>query len=303
MSQEEYQEKQLADGTVRRRVRREAGIQKTKPHTLHLPAPISRILQESGLLDLLAGVDVSCRTVLFHCPATYRLAGLPAGYFFKGGAAREQLRLLLAGDTQSKVQVRDFDLFRYMDSPDMHDHELALRYMPDDYEYGRGVEVVENKKTYFSTRDLTVNEVLAWNDHVEASFGAITDMANSILRPTPFVQNKAGEVLSVTVAKAYRFAAEAQLAGRPCSLVFLPEDAFVSDFAAALNLERSFMTNEAVATEYLQLLWERTRVFKEWQVPPPAVDAVRELSTRIPNGLRLFKSLPASLLKELIRNS
>ena len=243
-------------------------------------------------------VDKESQSVLIKAESLYTLPGLPPGYYFKGGAAREQLRILLNGKEQ-KVQVRDYDLVRYMHVSDEHDHELSERFMGDDYEFGRGVEVVENKRIYFKTRDITQNEVLAAGGSIEASFAALLDMEASILRPTSFVTNRAGEVLSATIAKMYRFKAEAQIEGRPATILDLPEDARLSYFSAALNLDRSFAHSEAVALEYVQLLWEHTEVFADFEVPPPLPAAVDRLAAEIKQGVALFRNLPTGVLAEL----
>ena len=295
---EERDEKVLKSGVLRRR-KSTAVVAEEVPRTLEseIPAAIASSLKGETIATVTA-VDSFNKTMQFLVGAGYTLPGLPVGYFFKGGAAREQLRSLLAGSTE-KVFVRDYDVVRYMSTHDALDHELAERFMSDDYEFGRGVEVVEDRQTYFKTRDITQNEVLARAGTLEASWQAVIDMTQGVLRPTAYVTNRRGEVLSATVAKIYRFAAEFQIDGRKYSFADIPDRAFVSPFSAALNLDRSFAKSEAVAKEYVILLWERSRVFEKYEVPPPLGDAVRCLSEKITQGLGLFKHLPMSVLQDL----
>ena len=70
--------------------------------------------------------------------------GLPAlreHYAFKGGAVREFLRRQIY-PSSARLAVRDYDIVRFATTPDTYDHEVAMQYMIDDYEYGHGVEII-----------------------------------------------------------------------------------------------------------------------------------------------------------------
>ena len=154
----------------------------------------------------------------------------------------------------AKLEVRDFDLFRTEDIGDEHDHTLALKYLVDDYEFGRGVEVVEDMTTYFETRDLTVNEVALHNTKLRYTFAAEEDLESLCLRPTSFVCNAAGEPLSQTFCKAVRFVAEGRAQGVEWELVFLTLPKQVRLFDAVLNLDRALKLGVAVGEDYIATL-------------------------------------------------
>lgn len=50
------------------------------------------------------------------------------------------LRKLLLRHTR-QLEFRDLDVVRTVSTTDDHDHRLSMKYMEDDYEFGRGVEL------------------------------------------------------------------------------------------------------------------------------------------------------------------
>lgn len=220
---------------------------------------------------------------------------LPEGYWYKGGAPRELLRRIL-NPLAPKLEVRDFDLFRTEDVSDKHDHTLALKYLADDYEFGRGVEVVEDMQTYFHTRDLTVNEVALHNSKVQYSVSAERDLKSHVLCPTSFVCNKAGEPLSQTFCKALRFLSEGAVKGVNWELSFPIRPKVVRFFDAALNLDRALLCGKEAAYKYIELLLEH-RLFE--QVEPSDAGIlwfVKEAERKLPMGAKLFRNVPVNVL-------
>jgi len=294
---------QVDDGIYRKR---RPGIQEQlnepadTPLVRH-PPPNDITLLISRHEEILEFIDSTPISVLLRFHGKARLPALPQGYYFKGGAARELMRGVLLGKTQ-QVPIRDYDLVRFLDTSDEQDHRLALKFMPDDYEYGRGVEAVENRETYFISRDLTVNEVLYRNGMLEASYQALRDLSAGALRPTPHVTDADGNVLSATIMKIIRFAAEAESRNIRWSIEGVPSTLSALPFDIALNLDRALASSEEVACEYLLLAWEKQILLPQRSTPPPVIDAVRWLSSRIRQGVSLFRNLPPEVAQELARN-
>jgi len=235
---------------------------------------------------------------------TLELAGrrhlpkLPPAYFFKGSAPRELLRRILFPKGRT-LKVRDYDLVRFTESCDTQDHELALKYMEDDYEFGRGVEVIESKEVYFKTRDLTVNEVLFWDRYLEASFAAAQDLQDGVLRPTPYVLDAEGNVQGRTLMKALRLWAEALVQNIPLELEGFPESAHAVPFDVALHLDRAFALSRETAQEYVIAAWRRGIIMPQRDTPPSLAETVKSLSKQLKQGLAFFHHLPLDVMHEL----
>lgn len=229
------------------------------------------------------------------------LPKLPIGYFFKGSAPREQLRRLLFPD-RHPLKVRDFDLVRLSETPDTEDHRLSMKYMDEDYEHGRGVEVVESKDIYFQTRDLTMNEVLFQDRTLECTFRALEDLASGTIRTTEHVTYAKGEVQGRTYLKAIRLYSESTIRNYDTRLE-LNEAPQLVDFDIALHLERALSIGPEVAEEYLTVLWQRGLFLVSRKAPPTITDSVAYLSARIYQGINFFRHLPDEVVADLARRN
>ncbi len=227
-----------------------------------------------------------------------KLARLPEGYFFKGGAVREILRRLLH-PCAAELEIRDFDILRFAETPDSQDHALSLQYMRDDYEFGRGVEVSESFEAYFETRDLTVNEVLYKSGILSCSYRAVADLKSLVLRPTAHVSDALGGVDSRTHAKAHRLQAEASIKNIRYQMLGFPADAELRPFDLALNLDRALENSIEAAGEYLQSIWSAGFLMPELEVPPGIAQAAEHLASRLPKGFSIFRHLPAEVVQQL----
>ncbi len=265
------------------------------------PAPLKLTPSKRALVERLEKTAkilvVTAETISFTPNAKQPLPGLPLGYYFKGGAAREILRRTIMPDTPP-MHVRDYDLVRFLGSSDGQDHELAMRFMKSDYEYGHGVEVVESKSTYFKTRDLTVNEVLCRNTTVEASYTALQHMFSRVLTPTPYILSAPAGMRSRTFMKALRLAAEGLLLNIPFETDF-PEDLEPAPFDIALHLNRAFAAGTAVAEEYVLSAWKTGALLPELAAPPSLADAIEFLAGRLARGIGFFNRIPPELLQEM----
>ena len=113
---------------------------------------------------------------------------LPAGYGFKGGAARALL--LRALKISHTAEPRDIDIVRIAKTEPYPgaDAEIASTFSPEDFRYGNGVEPLgETHDAYFASRDLTINEVYATDNEIFATKKCITDTMRFILRPTEHI--------------------------------------------------------------------------------------------------------------------
>lgn len=219
------------------------------------------------------------------------LPRIPQGYYYKGGAARENLRRTVL-PALPELFIRDLDLFRYAATDDSHDHEISRSLMKNDYEFGRGVEVVENQHLYLATRDLTVNEVLCDHRQIVCSFACLEDMTKGILRPTKHVQNVAGEIDSFTAMKILRLASEKLVKGVSFKIFDLPPCNRVDPFALALNMERCFARGPEYGEEFITLAWEYRALFPEARLRPSTGQCVEGLSSLIPMGKSFFRYTP-----------
>jgi len=247
------------------------------------------LLRRIENLGRILAVDHETFTLLLaFAPA---LPKLPGGYYFKGGAAREALRRALRPDSRP-FHLRDFDLVRFSGSDDRRDHELALRYMGADYEFGHGVEVAESKEIYFRTRDLTVNEVLCSGAEVQATFAALEHMLRGELRPTAYIQTTAAHMQARTLMKAVRLAAEGLVLDIPLELVDFTGEIDAAPFDVALHLNRAFAAGTVVAEEYVFSVWKLGFLMPEREAPPPLTDAVAFLAARLARGASFFTHMP-----------
>jgi hypothetical protein len=185
---------------------------------------------------------------------------LPTGYGVKGGGARAVLRSLLQIEAEPP---RDIDLvYVGQDEQDVEvSKELAEKYMPDDLDFGYGVEMLE--ENYFSSRDFTWNEVLYVDGQVIFSKQCLLDTVRNIVRITEYEKRESyrGDPFFVNpklLAKAIRFVAAARAHGN--SKMQLSEETAqaveigIDYWHIALHLNRSFEQGEAVAKEYVEEL-------------------------------------------------
>lgn len=204
---------------------------------------------ESGQLE----VDVS------ELPKS--IPDLPAGYGYKGGAARAILEHSLG---LPYSEPRDLDIVFLGGDEDRNvSNQLAERYMPDDFVHGHGVESLENN--YFTTRDFTLNEVLFDGRKILCTRECLTDLLRNIVRFTNYEKNTSyyGDEFSVNpklLAKAVRMVAHARDRGKEKATIAGEKDSlqelYVDDFHLALHLDRAMEQGAGVAREYVRIMNE-----------------------------------------------
>lgn len=111
---------------------------------------------------------------------------LPLGIAVMGGTARSIAREIITGEREP---IRDIDLVNILrpDGTSLNDYAtinvLSLKYMPDDYQFGHGIQS-ETMKHYFDSRDFTINQCLIYDGKLIVSNFAYNDFEENIIRPT-----------------------------------------------------------------------------------------------------------------------
>ncbi|MCO6429367.1 MAG: hypothetical protein J5J00_00775 [Deltaproteobacteria bacterium] len=235
---------------------------------------------------------------MFQAKDISHLPKLPADYAFKGGAAREALKALLFPGHKS-YPARDLDVIRFGDKPSELDQKIAAQLMDEDSLHGHGVELVKSFRSYFSSRDLTVNQILLDNGVIVCTEGALFDLAAGIVRPAKNEIRKNGWIKGKIFMKVLRLAAEEEALGHEVQIEDLPASPDVHPFHIALHLERALQRGEDVALKYLQKAEEFGIISSRCKSRDDLAAFVKELSGKIGEGLEFFKSLPYAIKQKI----
>lgn len=176
----------------------------------------------------------------------------PIGYGYKGGAARLALQAALGLPTYGR-RPRDLDLVRVSSHSDTIDTLVTAKISPEDARHGFGVECITNFQQYLNTRDITLNEVIVFQERVIASYQAINDMKDGTLRVTAFGLTQDLESQNRIVAKMLRLEAEAQYFRQPSYTLVLPPLSSISLFSFLIHLERTLTKKPRLAELFIQL--------------------------------------------------
>ncbi len=209
---------------------------------------------------------------------------LPRGYGYKGGAARALLLRSLGIDPT--YVPRDLDLVRmgWESDSDELDVQVSEQFMPEDFEHGDGVEVLESRDSYLTTRDFRLNEILATDDSIIVTKGALLDIMRHIIRPTQYEKygwNEYGELGPKMLAKILRFYSEAMYRYDEAGIEDVEdwqfEQSFISPFWLALQLDRACDVNIEVAQKYVDELISRGQLPPETKTVEDAASYLIEL--------------------------
>lgn len=241
----------------RRRKRRSA-----KPTAPQTPAPSAAEQAIEELMEALEvpdeAYDIGPNTVVFAVDDD-EAAGyppLPPGYGFKGGVARKALARVLRLPIWTAA-VRDIDLLRDADTPPDHDRELAERYMTDDLIHGDAqVEAITNARDYFTTREVTVNQITFLDGEIEITHLGLLDTLGGVIRVTrQHLGTNYGRAHPIVAFKVLRFAANLRAEGRepliPHFRVNFRRRPHPFAFFLALQLSRAFESGMEVAEFYI----------------------------------------------------
>lgn len=187
-------------------------------------------------------------------PSSHRASpALPATYGVKGGAARESL--ISALGLRAPQQPRDIDLVRRGFHRVPADDDLARAIMPRDFELGARVELIRDMNGYLSSRDLTINEVVALDDVAHTSLLCLLDTVGLVIRPSKYRSgslHKRPTLFGQSLLKMIRLYAEGVSRSENWSIVGIPEEVSFSEFDLAVHLNKSYQRGRQVAETFLQ---------------------------------------------------
>jgi hypothetical protein len=255
---------------------------------------LSTAVIHSMVAPYLSEFRIDAKRDLLHIPFDISSIGvpfIPPAYGIKGGGARLALAEAL-GISAREPKLRDLDLFRIGTRWSPLDSELAERFMEDDLRNGHGVELVSTLEGYFSTRDLTLNQI-AWMDGVLICAPlAMFDMVCRVLRPCRYFAgtlHRSPSVRSITIAKMYRFRAER---GAEWDIDGIPPHSSIDPFDMAVHLDRALARSRATGIRYLEELVAAKHIFPHEERGEALLEEmVAELSELLDDGRGFFKHL------------
>lgn len=177
---------------------------------------------------------------------------VPAGYGVKGGAARESLAAALT--IREPRQPRDIDLVRRGHHRTPMDDIVAKQCMGRDFELGARVELIRDLGGYLSSRDLTINEVVAIDSSVHASVLCVLDSIGLVVRPSRYrggTLHRKPSLHGQSLLKMARLYAEGACNGESWTITGIPEEVSFSEFDLAVHLNKSFQRGRSVADAFL----------------------------------------------------
>jgi hypothetical protein len=178
--------------------------------------------------------------------------GVPAPYGVKGGAAREIVAQVMG--LRAARPSRDIDLVRRGHHAVKDDEAVARIWMGRDYLLGARVELVRSVDRHLSSRDLTVNEVVVFQDRGHASLLGVLDAVGQVLRPSRYrggTLHRQPSLHGQSLLKMVRLFAEGASGGEFWRIVGIPEEVSFSDFDLALHLNKAFQRGHEVAELFL----------------------------------------------------
>lgn len=207
--------------------------------------------------------DVGPYTVTFHVSED-EAAGyppLPPGHGFKGGVARKALARTLRLPI-STAAVRDIDVLRGIDTTDEHDRQLSEKYMTEDLILGNAkVEAIVTLRDYFTTREVTMNELFYLDDEIQITPLGLVDTLGGVVRVSQGHLNiNFGRTHPIVAFKALRFAANMKAERRapliaPIRINYRRRPHPFA-FFLALQLSRAFESGADVADFYMDYVRE-----------------------------------------------
>lgn len=225
---------------------------------------------------------------------------LPAGYFYKGGAARLVLGRVLG---VSLGPPRDLDIVRFGGRWTHEDTRLSRELMPLDFERGQGVELSGHVATYLGSRDLSINEVFCGGAEIQATPAAVLDTIGGVLRPCRYGYGSIRRPPTVrggTVAKMLRLRAEGRIDGLVWNVVGVPADQPIAPFDLALQLDKAFARSRSVAEEFLRDCHAVGLLTLDESDPEWLMKGVELVSAGVFEPNRFYRNVPAELLPRVL---
>lgn len=190
------------------------------------------------------------RLIRIEAEAHDKIPILDPPYALKGGAARLMMNALTGEKVKNKTP-RDLDLVRIGAGSPQEDDRMAKLYMPDDLQYGNGVELIDDIAQYMQSRDLTINQVLLYDQQLICTPQALRDSINGVLRPTEHVLGKDNLPPGRIVMKMVRMKSVAAIEHKNFQIAAIPEDTRITPFDIALHLDRTMARSVTAAEHYI----------------------------------------------------
>lgn len=232
-----------------------------------------------------------------------RIEKLPYGYAYKGGFARYVLQKIIG--LEDNIDYRDIDILRMEDmNPDNYlDDKVAKKYMPDDFENGHGVEVI-NSNEYFTTRDISQNEVYILNNRMYFLKRALIDIVSNTYYPSDKKINNGFLSEGKILAKAIRFLAENDIKGNGNAKVtgFLLNSMLSKDVGiGGKNMQNHFLS-KSVSVDFLKLNlkeyiggYKKISSFHLFLQLARSLEQSRDIAGKYVEFLFLFKQIPEKM--------
>ncbi len=173
------------------------------------------------------------------------VSGRSPEFAYKGGAARALLLRSLGIDPT--YQPRDVDIIAFgSESQPGLRQQVAHEFMTEDAAHGGGVEELPHWKTsrknYFSTRDFTLNEVLATDEEIWVTRQGLLDTLRHVIRLTSYEHDFRSGIGPKMLAKLLRLSQEGIRRWGDAEVVqdgWSFEEAFTQPFWLALQLDKA----------------------------------------------------------------
>jgi hypothetical protein len=197
----------------------------------------------------------------FECSGAHLLAlrshplvaakSVPPPYGLKGGAAREALIETL--NLRPPEKPRDLDLIRRGNHLTERDEDVAREFMPSDYPHGARIELVTDLSRYFSSRDLTINEIAVLDGSLHTSILAVLDTIAQLVRPSRYrggSLHRSPSISGRTLLKMIRLKAESTVRGELWGIVGIPLETTYSEMDLAIHLNKAYQRGKPVAETF-----------------------------------------------------
>jgi hypothetical protein len=152
---------------------------------------------------------------------------------------------------------RDIDLIRKGNFPVPEDDLMAQRFMSRDFMHGARVELIRDIQRYLNSRDITLNEVAAFDRSVTLSLLAALDCVGHVIRPSQYRGGSIHRKPSLDgriLLKMARLFAEAEHFAEPALLVGIPDEVSFTEFDLAIQLNKAFQQGFAIARGFIDVL-------------------------------------------------
>jgi hypothetical protein len=126
--------------------------------------------------------------------------------------------------------------------------------MGRDFELGARVELIRSLEGYLASRDLTINEVAAFDNTVHASLLCVLDTIGQTIRPSRYrggTLHRKPSLYGQSLLKMARLFAEGACSEENWTITGIPEEVAFSEFDLAVHLNKAFQRGRPVADKFL----------------------------------------------------